>query len=203
MLARHACVLPSQHIWLECAACYAGETQPCPPYPAQMCVKRFALCWQDTFIRDHSVLSASSRTSVRKAHRAMLARHVRVRPAPQLYAGSAAHYVGETRTCPPSPAHIIVCSGRTQRYAGATRKCSAPPCTYEHDALRAMQTRHARVSPSQPPVLEAIGSMRMQHARTCFPRTAHMCGKRSALRWRDAYVSAQLRKYMQEARRAM
>ena len=158
---------------------YAGKTRSyvitpcCPRHPAHLYGKRIALCWRDTYV------SAQLRNYMQEALHTMLARHVRVRPAPH------------------------ICSGRTQRYAGATRKCSAPPCTYEHDALRAMQTRHARVSPSQPPVLEDIGSMLMQHARTCFPRTSHMCGKRSALRWRDAYVSAQLRKYMQEARRAM
>ena len=82
----HVSSLPRTYGWKArsvagSAARYAGVTHTCPPYPAQMCVKRFALCWQDAFIRD--------------------------RPEPHMCAGSASRYAGKTRTFQPCPAHMF------------------------------------------------------------------------------------------------
>ena len=99
MQARHARVCPAPHTRAGSASRYVIETRMCPPCPVHTCGKRSALGGRDMHV------SALPRTLVRAALCIMWARHARVRPAPHIRAGSASRDAGETRTCPPCPAH--------------------------------------------------------------------------------------------------
>ena len=106
-------------------------------------------------------------TYVQAVLRAMQARHTRVRLTPLICWESAPRYAGETRTCLPRSSNICrkccsLCSRdtyksaqprtymREARRATRARHTSAPPLpAHGWEALRAMQTRHARVSPFQ------------------------------------------------------
>ena len=132
-----------RHLRAESALRYAGETCTCPPCTAHACEERFALCRRDTHV------STLHCTCVRRALRAMQARHARVRLAQHIRAESASRYhdAGETRMCPPCTAHTC-----EERFALCRQDThvSASLCTYVRRELRAimMQARHARARPA-------------------------------------------------------
>ena len=174
-----------------------GETRTSPPCPAHAlassvaCGERFALCGQDTHV------STLSRTCVRRALRAVWARHARVLPVPNPRAGGgASRCLGKSRETCPCP------------------RQSALPRTCVRGALRDVWARHTRVHlralPRSPmrgtteclamyrranhvtaclpvPHLYA-GSACMGETRTCPPRPALACSERFALYGRACRV---------------
>ena len=112
VLARHARVSPAQHLGAGSASHYAGETHTCSPRPAQMCGRRFALCWRDPLV------PTLPHTDARAALRATLAKTLTCLPCPARMCGKrfALRWRRHSRVCP-AP-HRCQCAGSASRICG-------------------------------------------------------------------------------------